>query len=171
MISAPAGAIEAVREFDPDELPWLKKGPVFPEPEPELVSEPEVQVQSEPESTPQPEEILKPEPESEPEVVSPSFLPLFFESEQLGLTPQLAGQLDEVMRVMKDMPILRITLESYASPREGGAGEARRVSLKRALAVRQYLMDLGIKKQRVNVRALGAVAEDKPHDRIDIVVL
>ena len=67
-------------------------------------------------------------------------------------------------------PSQRVTLKSYATG--DGNGTARRVSLSRALAVRSYLMDLGISGNRIDVRALGNTEQSsgQPSDRIELDV-
>lgn len=62
----------------------------------------------------------------------------------------------------------RLQIRAYAanSAGDGGSG-ARRLSLTRALAVRQYLIDKGIRSTRIDVRALGAPNEGSP-DRVEV---
>ncbi len=65
----------------------------------------------------------------------------------------------------------RLQVQGYAS---GGSAEspsgARRLSLLRALEVRSYLIEQGIKGTRIDVRALGA-PPDGVQDRVDIISL
>jgi outer membrane protein OmpA-like peptidoglycan-associated protein len=65
----------------------------------------------------------------------------------------------------------RIQLQAYASSQDGTASMARRLALSRALEVRKYLIDSGVRSTRIDVRALGNVAESGPADRIDIVLV
>ena len=77
--------------------------------------------------------------------------------------------LDRLVDVLKTNNTVRVTMTSYASstatltPRD-----ARRLSLTRVLAVRDYLSAKGIPATRVNVRALGANVTSGDPDRIDI---
>lgn len=75
----------------------------------------------------------------------------------------------------------RLQLRAYAQGSRDTPGEARRLSLNRALVVRAFLVDQGIRGTRIDVRALGATAPDVPvdgnagqsgssADRVDIVV-
>ena len=75
-----------------------------------------------------------------------------------------------VLRLLTDTDI-RVMVESYASPREGKLNAARRISLKRATSVRSYLMQKGVAKERINVRALGDMQDQEPLDRVDVVPL
>ena len=65
----------------------------------------------------------------------------------------------------------RLQLKAYA----GGSGEtlsfARRLSLSRALSVRSFLIEKGIRSTRIDVRALGRAEDSRPAERVDIVLL
>ena len=63
----------------------------------------------------------------------------------------------------------RVQLLAYASSDDDSASRARRLSLSRALAVRQFLIKEGIRSTRMDVRALGNKFEDGPADRVDIL--
>ena len=62
----------------------------------------------------------------------------------------------------------RIQLKAYAGTESTNNSLARRLSLKRALAVRSYLMDAGIRGKRIDVRALGISNDGGPADRVEI---
>jgi outer membrane protein OmpA-like peptidoglycan-associated protein len=72
-------------------------------------------------------------------------------------------------RMMAD-DSLQISLLAYAEGDEDSAGKARRLSLSRALAVRSYLIDQGVRSTRIEVRALGNKVPDGNPDRVDIMV-
>ena len=63
----------------------------------------------------------------------------------------------------------RLQIRAYASSTgaEGGSG-ARRLSLTRALAVRAYLIDKGIRSTRIDVRALGTPTDGSAPDRVEV---
>lgn len=63
----------------------------------------------------------------------------------------------------------RVQLLAYASSTDDSASRARRLSLSRALAVRAFLIDQGVRSTRMDVRALGNKLEDGPADRVDIL--
>lgn len=65
----------------------------------------------------------------------------------------------------------RIQLRAYASAQDGTSSMARRLALSRALEVRKFLIDNGVRSTRIDVRALGDNAESGPLDRIDIVLV
>ena len=80
--------------------------------------------------------------------------------------------LKEVAGTLKGNEKLRVQLYAYAAGSEAETGQARLVSLSRALAVRDYLVSQGINAERVDVRVLGNKLADKgPADRVDPVVI
>jgi outer membrane protein OmpA-like peptidoglycan-associated protein len=69
----------------------------------------------------------------------------------------------------------RLQLIAYATGGSGddGGSVARRVSLSRALAVRSYLIEQGIRATRMDVRALGSRSADgsAASDRVDVLLV
>lgn len=63
----------------------------------------------------------------------------------------------------------RVALKAYAGKAGDTSSNARRLSLKRVLAVREQLLAQGIAAERLQVRALGGVRDAGPADRVDIV--
>jgi outer membrane protein OmpA-like peptidoglycan-associated protein len=63
----------------------------------------------------------------------------------------------------------RLQLLAYASGTPDTASQARRLSLSRALAIRSYLIEHGVRSTRIDVRALGARAAEGAPDRVDMV--
>jgi outer membrane protein OmpA-like peptidoglycan-associated protein len=61
----------------------------------------------------------------------------------------------------------RIELEAFGGKPNDRSSEARRLSLKRALIVRQLLIDEGVPSDRIDVRAMGGANDGSP-DRVDI---
>ncbi|MGH6618848.1 MAG: OmpA family protein, partial [Alphaproteobacteria bacterium] len=78
--------------------------------------------------------------------------------------------LDELAQRLKKDNALRLQLLGYAAGTEDSASKARRTSLFRALSVRTYLMKQGIRSTRMDVRALGNLAEGGAPDRVDAVI-
>ena len=66
-------------------------------------------------------------------------------------------------------PGQNVQLIAYATGDSNSA--ARRLSLGRALSVRSKLMDLGVKNNKIEVRALGQPTGDGPVDRVDLVMI
>ena len=62
----------------------------------------------------------------------------------------------------------RVQLLAYGGARGEKSSDTRRLSLKRALVIRQLLIDDGIPSERIDVLALGGVEDDGPTDRVDV---
>lgn len=96
-------------------------------------------------------------------------LTLTFEASSSDLNPDTQKKLDDVIKQMISSTAGRLQVRAFATGEDGTASSARRVSLSRALSVRSYLMDHGIKPNRVDVRAMGTETDRSPLDRIDLV--
>lgn len=80
--------------------------------------------------------------------------------------------LDALSERLQQEKDTRINVLGYATPVEGmQESEARKLSLKRAIAVRQLLIKQGLSSSRINVRALGSDTTGVVKDRVDIVKL
>ena len=66
---------------------------------------------------------------------------------------------------------LRVQLMAYAGGAGLSASKARRLSLSRALTVRSFLIDNGVKSSRIDVRALGDKIPDGPSNRVDLNII
>jgi outer membrane protein OmpA-like peptidoglycan-associated protein len=64
----------------------------------------------------------------------------------------------------------KIQLMAYSSAGGEEGSTARRLSLSRGLAVRNFLMDRGIRMTRINLRPLGQATDDGLPDRVDLVI-
>jgi len=62
----------------------------------------------------------------------------------------------------------RVQLDSYGGPRGDKSSDSRRLSLKRALVVRELLIEDGIPSEKIDVRALGGADDGGEADRVDI---
>jgi outer membrane protein OmpA-like peptidoglycan-associated protein len=65
----------------------------------------------------------------------------------------------------------RLEVLGYASGTPETNRESRRLSLERALAVRSYLIGQGVRRTRIDVRALGQTASQGPADRVDLLLV
>jgi outer membrane protein OmpA-like peptidoglycan-associated protein len=65
----------------------------------------------------------------------------------------------------------RLQLKAYAEGSGNDTSKARRLSLSRALAVRSFLIENGLRSTRIDVRALGIAHDGGAPDRVDIVLL
>lgn len=99
----------------------------------------------------------------------PGKLQLDFATGSAELSDAVRAELRDLAATLKDTPNQRIQLMAFAKGGDDGASRARRLSLSRALAVRSFLIDKGVRSTRMDVRALGDTAESGPLDRVDIV--
>jgi len=67
-------------------------------------------------------------------------------------------------------PGSRIQLQAFGGARGDKGSDARRLSLKRALAIRQVLIDDGVPADRIDVHAGGGADDSGPTDRVDVYI-
>jgi len=87
------------------------------------------------------------------------------------LPPDAKASLDKAVAELKRDESARLQIVAYATGGDDAGSQARRLSLSRALAVRSYLIDQGIRSTRMDVRALGNRSPDGPADRVDVVMI
>jgi outer membrane protein OmpA-like peptidoglycan-associated protein len=84
----------------------------------------------------------------------------------LGALKFLAGDLNASMV----SPNARVELQAFGGAKGDKGSDARRLSLKRALSIRQVLIEDGVSADRIDVRAMGGVDDTGPTDRVDVYV-
>ncbi|HLO76789.1 MAG TPA: OmpA family protein, partial [Magnetospirillum sp.] len=95
-----------------------------------------------------------------------------FAGESSSLSESSLADLDRLVKRMKKDEGLSLQLMAYAEGDDANASKARRTSLSRALEVRKYLMEQGLRATRIEVRALGNKVEGGgPADRVDAVLV
>ncbi len=131
----------------------------------------------------QADEVVVPEPEttveetvvaavpSETEEPVDEALQLLFQPGEEALSENDKAALTALAGDLASDENQRIQLRAYASAQDGTSSMARRLALSRALEVRKFLIDNGVRSTRIDVRALGDNAETGPLDRIDIVLV
>ncbi len=77
----------------------------------------------------------------------------------------LGGDLNSALQGGAD----RIQLQAFGGARSDKSSDARRLSLKRALAIRDILIQAGVPSTKIDVRAMGG-ADSGPPDRVDVYV-
>jgi outer membrane protein OmpA-like peptidoglycan-associated protein len=87
------------------------------------------------------------------------------------LPASVRNGLKAVAAKMKGQNKLRMQLMAYAGGDGLSASRARRISLSRALAVRSYLIESGVRSTRIDVRALGNKTSAAPVNRVDVMVV
>jgi len=84
----------------------------------------------------------------------------------LGAIKFLASDLNAAM----SSPNARVELQAFGGTKGDKGSDARRLSLKRALSIRQVLIDDGVAADRIDVRAMGGADDTGPADRVDVYV-
>lgn len=95
---------------------------------------------------------------------------ILFEKDQARLPDDARAILTQLAGRLAAETAMEVQLLAYAEGDENSASKARRLSLSRALAVRSFLIDQGVRSARIEVRALGNKVSDGPSDRVDLVV-
>ena len=130
---------------------------------------------AESEPPPPPAESLTAGPAVEPQTAALPPAPalaeqirVLFQDGSVELSSDAKRRLSAVATALMESPTVRIQLLAYAKASSDGASRARRLSLSRALAVRAFLIEKGVRSTRMDVRALGDKIGDGPADRVDI---
>ena len=84
----------------------------------------------------------------------------------LGAIKFLASDLNAAM----SSPNARVELQAFGGARGDKSSDARRLCLKRALSIRQVLIDDGVSPDRINVEAMGGADDTGPADRVDVYI-
>ncbi|MDE0811014.1 MAG: OmpA family protein [Alphaproteobacteria bacterium] len=95
---------------------------------------------------------------------------LLFDDGQSTFADRMAAPLRDLVKGLQKDENRRVQLLAYATSQEGNTSKARRLSLSRALAVREYLMAQGIVSTRMDVRALGDRSKSGPANRVDVMI-
>lgn len=96
---------------------------------------------------------------------------VLFEPDSAKLPAAAREELSGLVANMTNNEDLRLQLLAYAGGAEMSASVARRLSLSRALAVRSYLIESGVRSTRIDVRALGNKTTDTDTERVDITII
>ncbi|WP_147165026.1 OmpA family protein, partial [Pararhodospirillum oryzae] len=98
----------------------------------------------------------------------PRGVSLSFATGSADLPPDAGERLDRLAAQALADPGRRITVMAYATAEgSGGLNRAKRLSLTRALTVRAYLMNKGVRSPSIEVRALGDQGGPN-RDRVDL---
>jgi outer membrane protein OmpA-like peptidoglycan-associated protein len=162
----------AVAMVEPAPAPEPVVQPAAP-PAPAAATPPPAEAESEP--PPAPAESLTAGPAVEPQTAAlppaaalAEQIRVLFQDGSAALSDDAKRRLSAVATALQENTTVRIQLLAYAKASSDGASRARRLSLSRALAVRAYLIEQGVRSTRMDVRALGDKIGDGPADRVDI---
>jgi outer membrane protein OmpA-like peptidoglycan-associated protein len=110
-------------------------------------------------------------PKAAATVATGKLLRFEFSGNSANLPDDATGKLTSLAERLLAAENMRVQVKAYAGGAEGGASAARRLSLSRALAVRGFLIDKGVRSTRIDVRALGDKPEGGPPERVDVIVV
>jgi len=96
---------------------------------------------------------------------------IVFEHDSSKLPSDVRDALKALSERLGQQENLRLQLLAYAGDTNTSASAARRLSLSRALAVRSYLIENGVRSTRIDVRALGNKSTEEVTERVDITVV
>lgn len=91
-----------------------------------------------------------------------------FEGADTKLPANAKEGLNAIAATVSSNEDLRIQLMAYAGGTDLSSSKARRMSLSRALAVRSYFIERGVRSTRIDVRALGDKTDEQPINRVDV---
>jgi len=98
-------------------------------------------------------------------------LQVVFEAGASKLPDTPREELKALVGKISETPNLRLQLLAYAGGESLSSSKARRLSLSRALSVRSFLIENGLRSTRIDVRALGNKTTDAPTNRVDINIV
>jgi outer membrane protein OmpA-like peptidoglycan-associated protein len=87
--------------------------------------------------------------------------------------PQALTQLKQLASVLNsalDAGARRVQLDAFGGAPGDKSSDARRVSLHRALVIRQLLINDGVPASRIDIRAMGGIDDSGDADRVDVYV-
>jgi outer membrane protein OmpA-like peptidoglycan-associated protein len=90
-----------------------------------------------------------------------------FEAQSVEIAQAGRGALDGLARSLSERGVRQIEVRGYASGDD--VSDARKLALARALSVRSYLIDQGV-KARIEVNVNGQPARCAPRERVDVLV-
>ena len=112
-----------------------------------------------------------PEQASLPDATGEKPAQVLFNGDDTKLSADGQGVLDGVYAKLEASNELRVQLMAYAAGPDLTSSKARRISLSRALSVRSYLIEKGLRSTRIDVRALGDKEQGAPENRVDVNIV
>ncbi|HER27587.1 MAG TPA: hypothetical protein ENI69_10805, partial [Rhodospirillales bacterium] len=115
-----------------------------------------------------PEQAAVPAPGADKDLGLGLVLKVVFTNDATRLAADAKTKLKALADKIKSRNNLRLQLMAYAGGDKLSSSLARRLSLSRALSVRSFLIENGIRSTRIDVRALGNKTDEKPLNRVDL---
>ena len=143
-----------------------------PPPMPESTEPPAAPKATEQAAAPAPEKDKAPE-QASTSTATPADGPVqvVFNGDDTKLSADGQSTLENVLGKLSANENARVQLMAYAAGEDLTSSKARRISLSRALSVRSFLIEKGVRSTRIDVRALGDKSEGEPRNRVDVNVI
>ena len=94
---------------------------------------------------------------------------VIFDRTGSDLSGEAVSALNDIAGGLRDTNA-RIQLLAFGGDTAERSHSARRLALRRALAVRNYLMQAGVDQEQISVRALGGATDGGPASRVDVII-
>lgn len=147
-----------------------RPGEVPPPAPPPPTTQPRTGVTEPPQPTPPDTPKPPPAATTPPAPVAPVAPPrVVFEKSAAILSSDARAVLDTAAAELKADAAARALLKAYSSTGTS-VSETRRLSLKRGVMVRDYLVAKGIQSTRIDVQALGNSPQDSDQDYVEVVL-
>lgn len=167
----PVRAAEKAPEPVPEPAPALESAALTPPEAPGKKASADIPPAPEPKAAPEPQpaavETAAADPEPEPD---PGVTRLIFAAAESKPDDAALNALKKAGGRLLEDETARLEIRAYAGGDGVSANRARRLSLARALAVRSQLIELGVRSNRIDVRALGDKTDEKPFNRVDLAL-
>ncbi len=148
----------------PKPAPVVKKAPP-PAPPPPVVT-----AKKAPPAAPKPREQAS-RPPAQESMAPGRALRLAFAENASKISSEVQTELKSLARQLREKTDLRLQLMAYAGGKSLSSSKARWLSLSRALSVRAFLIENGIRSTRIDVRALGNKTTEEPINRVDMMLV
>jgi len=161
--------------------PTVKAGPPAPPPaaaQPEKKPEPTAKTAAAPAPAAPPAARPQPVKTEQASTIPPAAvmkegraLQVAFADDVSKLPDPAKDGLTTLAKQLKENESLRLQLLAYAGGKDLSPSKARRLSLSRALSVRSFLIENGVRSTRIDVRALGDKTSEEPLNRVDVNIV
>ncbi len=168
---APAPAQEVTSSAPPPPpAPATATAPPPPPPMPSFSAPEAPQVAAKPAETPAAPAATE-QAKTSTETPADGPVKVIFNGDDTKLSADGQSALKSVLGELSANENRRVQLMAYAAGEDLTSSKARRISLSRALSVRSYLIEKGVRSTRIDVRALGDKSDGDPKNRVDVNVI
>jgi outer membrane protein OmpA-like peptidoglycan-associated protein len=150
--------------------PVIAPSPVTPAAATPATSAPVLEPPATPQTATLPPKLPDTTPSTPESAKRPDTVKVLYAAGAEELPEAAKADLENLASWLRQNPKARVQILSYASGPDSAGAQARRTSLGRGLAVRDFLVENGVLSTRMHIRALGAKTEELPLDRVEVSV-